>query len=396
MVAIERQRWITQDLKALGALLDGKQESIRLLKQSGEGVDAHVFLFETRLPLIIGVGVEGQNKYRIPFHIKVTLPRGYPRTASPMFRIRPIPYHPLVDRPSFFRSFFTDWATWTGRFPNGLALSEQLELLIRCLVLIPEALAQVSPKSKSADVQGWYQSVVKRGSYPLGAERFRQSSSGSGKTFAMETEVVAGGSVGSAANVIVRKRFDIEKITPAYRPEKGSVPRLTGVTPSNASKASGSYQLIITKRAARDILDHVHWGEEPREPLHEQGGILLGYAIEDIRAGVICGVVKRAVPGEPSRASSVYLELNHDAWWRMYAIVDDLSKANSQRGLHIVGWYHTHPGSLGVFMSGTDLNTQRTVFRADWQFAVVMNPQRCIWRAYHGPHAEECLGFLEG
>ncbi|CAG0935164.1 hypothetical protein TFLX_03996 [Thermoflexales bacterium] len=41
--------------------------------------------------------------------------------------------------------------------------------------------------------------------------------------------------------------------------------------------------------------------------------------------------------------------------------------------LRQVGWYHSHPG-LGVFMSGTDLHTHRTVFNDGPFVAFVLDP----------------------
>jgi proteasome lid subunit RPN8/RPN11 len=60
--------------------------------------------------------------------------------------------------------------------------------------------------------------------------------------------------------------------------------------------------------------------------------------------------------------------------------------------IHVVGWYHTHPGELDVFMSSVDRHTQEKLFSEDWQFAIVLNPQRAEWRAFNGRAAEECRG----
>lgn len=41
--------------------------------------------------------------------------------------------------------------------------------------------------------------------------------------------------------------------------------------------------------------------------------------------------------------------------------------------MKIVGWYHSHPG-FGVFMSGTDVITQRRYFPRDFHVALVIDP----------------------
>lgn len=62
--------------------------------------------------------------------------------------------------------------------------------------------------------------------------------------------------------------------------------------------------------------------------------------------------------------------------------------------MRVIGWYHTHPNNLGVFMSGTDQRTQATFFSANWQFAIVLNPHRLQWKAFAGEQATECPGFV--
>jgi hypothetical protein len=45
-------------------------------------------------------------------------------------------------------------------------------------------------------------------------------------------------------------------------------------------------------------------------------------------------------------------------------------------------------------MSGTDLNTQQKMFSKNWQFAIVLNPQKQTWRAFRGADARECHGEI--
>ena len=58
--------------------------------------------------------------------------------------------------------------------------------------------------------------------------------------------------------------------------------------------------------------------------------------------------------------------------------------------LRVVGWYHTHPNGLDVFMSGTDRDTQRALFPGAAQFALVLNPHRRLWRAFRGADSDPC------
>jgi proteasome lid subunit RPN8/RPN11 len=74
--------------------------------------------------------------------------------------------------------------------------------------------------------------------------------------------------------------------------------------------------------------------------------------------------------------------------------LDLINEDNQEDELQVIGWYHTHPGRLSVFMSGTDLNTQSKMFSMVWQFAIVLNPQKQLWRAFSGSKAKECKGYM--
>jgi proteasome lid subunit RPN8/RPN11 len=95
-----------------------------------------------------------------------------------------------------------------------------------------------------------------------------------------------------------------------------------------------------------------------------------------------------------AKGSSVHLEMTHDTWKEMLDSADKLLEQSPQRELQIIGWYHTHPNGLQVFMSGTDRDTQSRMFAHDWQFAVVLNPQKQRWRAFFGHTARECKGYV--
>jgi len=85
--------------------------------------------------------------------------------------------------------------------------------------------------------------------------------------------------------------------------------------------------------------------------------------------------------------------MTHETWKEMLDKADKLLE-QSGSALQIIGWYHTHPNTLDVFMSGTDQNTQSRLFGNDWQFAIVLNPQKRIWCAFYGSHSTECQGYI--
>lgn len=60
------------------------------------------------------------------------------------------------------------------------------------------------------------------------------------------------------------------------------------------------------------------------------------------------------------------------------------------QGQYVIGWFHTHPNSLDVFMSRTDMDTQRNFFNQDWHFSVVLNPHRRLIACFNSMDANIC------
>jgi proteasome lid subunit RPN8/RPN11 len=106
--------------------------------------------------------------------------------------------------------------------------------------------------------------------------------------------------------------------------------------------------------------------ESTTDTSREHGGILLGHAFQDQELGHYV-VVLESVAAIISLGSSVHLRFVDASWEPVWKRTQEAPE------LQIVGWYHTHPG-LGVFMSGTDLKTQRLHFGQPWQVAIVIDP----------------------
>lgn len=195
----------------------------------------------------------------------------------------------------------------------------------------------------------------------------------------------------------MRKKFEITNADPPYKPVKLPEPDfkvLTGSSSDFQPGCSTDHKLFITKRAMGSLSKHIGWGETTEFNRVEQGGILLGEVFQDENTGITFGVVEEIIPAQTARGSSTYLEMSHETWKDMLDAVDLMLEKGSRPNLHIIGWYHTHPNNLSVFMSGTDMGTQSRFFFHDWQFAVVVNPQQRVWRAFYGREARECKGFV--
>jgi proteasome lid subunit RPN8/RPN11 len=101
----------------------------------------------------------------------------------------------------------------------------------------------------------------------------------------------------------------------------------------------------------------------------ESGGILVG----KLKEGQL--IINGLETGQQS-ATPVYVTL-HDEF-----LVETATKY-AERDEKIVGWYHSHPGRMGCFLSSTDIATQRR-YQALFPEAValVIDPQRPIFRFY--------------
>ncbi|MFN0201019.1 MAG: hypothetical protein ACKVTZ_05835, partial [Bacteroidia bacterium] len=194
----------------------------------------------------------------------------------------------------------------------------------------------------------------------------------------------------------MKKLFKIVSQTEAYQPLPGfeAVCSIYKGLPSNIKdRTQGTVKLYLSATAQNTIFNHIGWGKTTDTNGVEQGGIMLGQTYIEPETGIQFGHVEQVVCGYSGRGSSAYLDLGHDVWKEMLDEVDELLELE-KTPLQIIGWYHTHPNSLPVFMSGTDRNTQQFMFGQTWQYAIVLNPHKKIWRAFYGTNSDECQGYF--
>ncbi len=98
----------------------------------------------------------------------------------------------------------------------------------------------------------------------------------------------------------------------------------------------------------------------------EVGGILLGRICRS-RLG-LATMMAEALPAARTDAARGHVTFSHDSWEEIYSYLDSLGE-----NLHIVGWYHTHPG-FGVFFSDQDTFIQQNFFSGAGQLGVVVDP----------------------
>lgn len=150
-------------------------------------------------------------------------------------------------------------------------------------------------------------------------------------------------------------------------------------------------QEFITEREINLPLPQVYISEEAHDNLisHleadvsvEHGGILFGQAYTDFEHGIYVEITA-AVAAPRTIGTGAHLEFTSESW---QGIMNHAKEAHPEA--NIVGWYHSHP-NLGVFMSGTDMNTQRAFFYHPWCVSIVCDPVRKHIGYFLGIEAEK-------
>ncbi|MFM6451852.1 MAG: Mov34/MPN/PAD-1 family protein [Planktothrix sp.] len=121
-------------------------------------------------------------------------------------------------------------------------------------------------------------------------------------------------------------------------------------------------KVYILEDALKNLIEHLQSNLRV-----EQGGILFGNAYTDPTFGIYVEVTA-AVPAPATIGTGASLEFTPDSW---VGIMNHAKATHPEA--NIIGWYHSHP-DIGVFMSGTDMRTQRSFFPHPWCLSIVYDP----------------------
>ncbi len=159
--------------------------------------------------------------------------------------------------------------------------------------------------------------------------------------------------------------------------------------------------LVFTPHASKSLLKHIGWlREDYPENRKEQGGLLVGRYIRDANGNPFQAEVTAILPAQADCRLPGYIEWSAMEEIRLqqqfFQMQDTLAKTNPQEAeeLSLLGWWHTHPNGLPVFMSETDMETQRLKYDKPEKYSVVLNPHRGIWRAFSGKNAVEVPSIM--
>jgi hypothetical protein len=183
-----------------------------------------------------------------------------------------------------------------------------------------------------------------------------------------------------------RKKFSIKNIEGeiSERQVEPMDPERYQVISSEQLAGQTIDKILFAQSAWNDIQDHIGWGKKTRDNVVEQGGIYVGSPCI-LPNGERVGYVRSAIAAPGTVGTSVYVEFNHDVWAYFLRVIQSKKDSGEYESDDVIlGWYHTHPNSLNVFMSGTDMGTQRSQFYRDWNSAVVINPHRQLIAGFCG------------
>lgn len=153
--------------------------------------------------------------------------------------------------------------------------------------------------------------------------------------------------------------------------------------------------LLFAPKAVREISEYFGVGRFDYPPNRvEQGGWLLGPYLSD-QVGCVQGLVTHFLPARNAVGTPAYLDwpaIENVRLMRQFDKLQEqmaLTDPEQAKKLRLLGWIHSHPNKLPVFLSGTDMENIHDNFNSPLQFSVVLNPHTQQWKAFLGPRAQE-------
>ena len=154
--------------------------------------------------------------------------------------------------------------------------------------------------------------------------------------------------------------------------------------------------LVFSSLATRRIQGYIGWlRDDFPDNRNEQGGLLIGKYIFDDEGNAVQAEVLDVLLACTDCRFPGYIEWSAMEEIRLqrlfFQMKEELERIDPKEAeeLKIIGWWHTHPNNLPVWMSETDMETQRLKYFEQNKYSVVLNPHRGIWRAFAGKNAHE-------
>ncbi|MCL2925383.1 MAG: Mov34/MPN/PAD-1 family protein [Trichodesmium sp. MAG_R04] len=121
--------------------------------------------------------------------------------------------------------------------------------------------------------------------------------------------------------------------------------------------------VFIAKNAVEQLKKHLR-----KDSYNETGGVLVGQAYFCPETEANYTEIIGSIAALYTVGNQVHFKFTTECWQNIFQI-----QKRDFPETAIVGWYHSHPGH-GIFLSTTDLNTQRLSFKQLWHIAIVYDP----------------------
>ncbi len=156
--------------------------------------------------------------------------------------------------------------------------------------------------------------------------------------------------------------------------------------------------LRFSPGAAKAMKEYFGIGRHDREDNRvEQGGWIVGF-YESRYPRPVRAIVTDFIPAPGCRGTPAYLHWPEEENIRLqrefFRIRDEEVPEELRADFKRLGWVHSHPNGLGVFVSGTDLENILDHFNSPDQFSVILNPHTQVWKVFLGPEAKETAGLM--
>lgn len=166
-----------------------------------------------------------------------------------------------------------------------------------------------------------------------------------------------------------------------YRPRKIHAAEFLSALPLAQMPAlqRGALCCLVRRAAFERIQAHLRSNTRV-----ELGGLLIGEACYDAEQDCYVLVVEEALPAHEGEGTALTFSYTEATWQALSPQLQTLPATWT-----LLGSFHSHPG-MGVFLSSTDLETQRGVFFHDWQIALVIDPISGAVGFFSGAEGHSC------
>jgi proteasome lid subunit RPN8/RPN11 len=370
------------DLQSLNSLI--RDYPIFAMVNPKGSILQHRYRLMSMTQTVIKVKKDGEPLLGSGILLDISLGIDYPNQPPVISfsRDRIIPFHPFVQIAHFSRSvWWVDFSKWRevdclGRF---------LLRVVRSLAFDPNYIDLNFKDPGNDRALSWYKHMLTEcpSIFPIGRDDIPEV-----EAFNPLAKVkLILPSDHTSSNPQALKRFSIiESSSPGLIPLSGNT--TTAPTPITTEETNPPPSASIEPSALDRIKKHIGWGQITPQNRYEQGGLLLGRILTGEESSFLHTRITYAIAGPSTDRGEGFLRLGHDVWRQMMEDADRYVEQGNNA--QIVGWYHTHPNNLDVFMSNVDRSTQDRMFRQDWHIAVVLNPHRKIVKAFRGRQATPC------